>query len=58
MTLAGIITLLTGLLQFPKEILRLIAVLKGTPEERHADLLAQMEKESKAFQDTGRPTWK
>lgn len=44
-------------LQFPKEINRLIALFKKTPQQKHEDLLKRIEDEARKFEETGRPTW-
>lgn len=52
-----ILTAIIAALQFPKEINRLIAMLKKTPQQKHEDILRNMEAEAKKFEETGRPTW-
>lgn len=56
MTFAGIIEIVKGVLAFPDQILKLIQVLKKTPQEKHDELLAKIASEAKQFEDTGRPT--
>ncbi len=57
MTLAGILSLIQGVLQFPGEITALIKTLRATPEEQRAALMATMQAEADNFKKTGKPTW-
>lgn len=57
MTLAAILEIIQGVLKFPDAILRLVRVLKATPEEQHQKLVSQIEAEAKQLEETGRPTW-
>jgi hypothetical protein len=44
-------------LKFPDAVVRLVNLLKKTPQEKHENLLKKMEEESTKFEDTSRPTW-
>jgi hypothetical protein len=57
MSLSAIITLITGALQFPDAVTKLIQTLRQTPEEQQAALVASMMAEAENFRKTGRPTW-
>jgi len=57
MTAAGILALITGVLQFPNEILQLINVLKKTPQEKHDELMKKITGEAQDFDKNGRPQW-
>jgi hypothetical protein len=57
MTLSAILTLITGVLQFPAAITAVIKALRQTPAEQQAALIATMLAEAQNFQKTGRPTW-
>jgi hypothetical protein len=57
MSLREILDLIRGVIQFPAALLKLIHVLRKTPQENHEDLLKRVGDESKKFEDTGRPTW-
>lgn len=56
-TAAVIIELITGVLKFPSEVLALVRVLKGTSDEQRQAVVAQVQKMSDDFKNTGRPTW-
>jgi len=57
MTLSAIITLITGVLQFPGAITKLIQTLRSTPAEQQEALMNSMLAEADNFKKTGRPTW-
>jgi hypothetical protein len=57
MSLTVILNLIVGVLQFPDAISKLLAVLRQTPAEQQAALVATMLAEAQNFQKTGRPTW-
>lgn len=56
MTLTEILALITGVLQFPAEVLKLVQALKGTPAEQQAAIMASVEQASQNYQQTGRPS--
>ncbi len=56
MTIAGFFTLLAAFLKFPGELTSFIKLLQTTPEEQHADLVANIQKQLKSFEETGRPS--
>lgn len=49
--------LLAAFFQFPKELLAVAKLLKGTPEEHRQAILAGAQRVSDELQATGRPTW-
>lgn len=55
--ITDILAIIKGVLQFPGTILEFIKLLQKTPEEKHDDLMKQIQVEAKKFQETGRPTW-
>ncbi len=57
MTVSAIITIITGVLQFPTAVLKVIQTLRQTPAEQQEALIAAMLAEAQNFQKTGRPTW-
>ena len=57
MTISAIITLITGVLQFPSAITALIKTLRSTPVEQQDALMKTMLAEADNFKKTGRPTW-
>lgn len=57
MSLSAIITLITGVLQFPGQITALIKTLRQTPAEQQAAIMQAMLAEADNFRKTGRPTW-
>lgn len=57
MGLSAIISLITGVLQFPAAITALIKTLRATPEEQQQALITSMLAEADNFRKTGRPTW-
>lgn len=57
MTLATILEIIKGVLQFPEAILKLIRILRDTPVEQHAKIMEKIEAERKHLEETGRPIW-
>lgn len=57
MGVAEIITLLTGLFQFPAALLKLIRALQSTPEENREKLVKEVGDTLDRFQSSGRPEW-
>jgi hypothetical protein len=57
MTSAGIISLIVGLFQFPKELLALIQFLQSTPEEHREEAAKAVADSMDKFKSTGRPEW-
>ena len=57
MTVAAVLEIIKGVLQFPDAVLSLIRILKDTPEESREKILVAMRAEADKFQDTGRPNW-
>jgi len=57
MTGAEIIALITGLFQFPKEILALINAMKSAPAEKQAKIRETLNRQFDDFENGGRPTW-
>lgn len=57
MTLAGILTLITGFFQFPSQLTALINALRATPAEQQDALIKSMLAEADNLKKTGRPTW-
>jgi hypothetical protein len=57
MGITQIISLILGVLQFPKEIGELLKILKKTPQQNHEGLLQRIQLEAKNYEDTGRPKW-
>lgn len=57
MTLASILTIIQGVLQFPAQVTALIKILQATPAQQHDQLVAAMQKEADTLKQTGRPTW-
>lgn len=55
MTPVEILALITGLLNFPKEVMALIKLLQDTPEEKRDDIRKRVMDEFQKFSDTGRP---
>jgi len=55
--LLKILDLIRGFFQFTSDLLKLMKILRRTPQERHEDLLKRIDEESKEFEKTGRPTW-
>lgn len=50
--LSAIITLIVGLLKFPRELADFIQLLRGTPEEQRARLLSQIKSASQKADET------
>lgn len=58
MTPAAIIALISGFFKFFDQVKWLIQTLQKTPAEKHAELLAKMQKEADAYAQPGsRPQW-
>lgn len=58
MTIAVILEIINGVLKFPTEILKLIRILKQTPEQAHQALIDQISKEAETYLEKGtRPNW-
>ena len=57
MGVAEILALITGVLQFPGQVLKFINLLKKTPQEQHEQIVGRILDESRKFEDTGRPSW-
>lgn len=57
MTASDVLTIISGVLQFPGELLALIKSLQSTPAEQQQALVTSLQKEAQNFQATGRPTW-
>lgn len=62
MTILGVaiadwVTIIQGVLAFPKSILQVVQVFQKTPEQNHEELVASIQVESQKYQQTGRPTW-
>lgn len=57
MTIAAVLEIIKGVLSFPDEVLSLIRMLKGTPEENRQKIMLAMQKEADSFEQTGRPQW-
>jgi hypothetical protein len=57
MQLAAWLEVIKGVLAFPKEVLAIVRLFQKTPEEKHQDLVAAIQKEAAVFQETGRPSW-
>lgn len=57
MSLTGWLEIIKGVLSFPGEVLALVRVLQGTPDEKRQALVSQIQKMSDDFKETGRPTW-
>jgi hypothetical protein len=55
--LLKILDLIRGMFQFPEALLKLIHVLRKTPQENHEEILKRIGDESKNFENKGRPTW-
>jgi hypothetical protein len=55
MTLAAILEMIQGVLQFPGEVLSLVRVLKGTPEAQREAIMASVQAAQAGFSQTGRP---
>lgn len=55
--LADWITIIQGVLAFPKSVLQVIQTFQKTPEEKHQELVNAIQAESAKYQETGRPTW-
>jgi len=53
MTITAFLEVLTAFLKFPAEVTALVRVLSKTPEEKHADLIKQV---NDMFSDV-RPKW-
>lgn len=57
MGLAEWLLIIKGVLAFPKEVSALIKLLRGTPAERHANILNKIRAEEADMAQTGRPKW-
>ena len=55
--LSGWLEIFKAVLQFPDAVLRLVLVLKKTPQEVHELLVQQNEKAAAQYEKTGRPSW-
>lgn len=53
----GWLEIILGALKFPGEVRWLIELLQKTPAEKHADLIASIQKEAQHYAETGRPSW-
>lgn len=55
MGLLEILSLISGVLKFPGEVMALIRLLQGTPEEHRQKIMEAIQKEADSFKNTGRP---
>lgn len=55
--LAGWLEIIKGVLEFPGEIRRLIAMLRKTPQQKHEELIGRIQKEVEAAAAGERPSW-
>lgn len=57
MGVAEILALVSGLFQFPKQLLALINVLKKSTAEKQAEITKMISDEDEKLRKTGRPIW-
>jgi hypothetical protein len=57
MGFSEILTLISGLIQFPGTILQFIKLMQKSPQEKHEAIMERIRLEAQAFEDTGRPKW-
>ncbi len=57
MPFSEILTLIGGVLAFPKTILEIVKLLQKTPQEAHQEIVKKINEEAQKFQETGRPKW-
>jgi len=57
MTLAQVLELLKGVLQFPGIVLEFVKLLRKTPQEKHEEILKLVNAEAAKFEEHGRPSW-
>lgn len=57
MNLAAWMEIAVGVLRFPDTILKIIKLLKSTPEENHEALVKSLSEEAKQYEISGRPLW-
>ena len=57
MGIAEIMAIVSGVLQFPGQILALIKILRSTPAENQEKIMIQIQDAAHKFNETGRPTW-
>ncbi len=55
MGLAAWIELIGLVLKFPDSILQVARLFQKTPEEKHDALVADIQKQAQAFEESGRP---
>ena len=56
-TLTLILSAIAAAFQFPAELGAFIILIQKTPEQNRQGVLAAIQKESDAIDQTGRPTW-
>lgn len=52
-----ILAAIVAALQFPEAVVKLVNLLRKTPQEKHEDLLKKIDEEASKFENTGRPSW-
>jgi hypothetical protein len=57
MGIAEIVSLILGVLQFPKEMAQLLRMIRSTDAEKQQELIKNMLLEGENFKNSGRPTW-
>lgn len=57
MSLAGWLEIASGVLAFPAMSLKLVKLLRATPQEHHEAILEAISKEADQYEMSGRPTW-
>lgn len=55
MTVALVLEIIRGVLAFPKEVLALVQLLKGTSAEQRSAIMARVTAEKDRAKETGRP---
>lgn len=57
MSFTAILGVISGVFKFWDQVMLLVKILQGTPEEHHEAIMAAIALEAEKFKQTGRPEW-